>query len=303
VKFGPLPLDEALGAIAAHSLRHPSGVIKKGTRLAPEHIERLRAAGLTEIVAARLEPGDCHEDQAARRVADAIRGDHVRVDPAFTGRSNLYAEQGGLLVVNRAAVDAAQSAGSGAHAGDIARIRGGRSGPNGRDGEGHSLRRPGAGGRGSAVPARNVVLSIAPWRGMKVGLAATTLPGLKTSVMDKTRRVLEERLRAAGSELMDEVRVPHEAGNLSEALARLRAAGAELLIAFGASAVIDEEDVIPSAIRQAGGRIRHFGMPVDPGNLLLIGDLGGAPVLGAPGCARSPAENGFDWVLQRLWLG
>jgi molybdenum cofactor cytidylyltransferase len=151
--------------------------------------------------------------------------------------------------------------------------------------------------------ARNVVLSIAPWRGMKVGLAATTLPGLKTSVMDKTRRVLEERLRAAGSELMDEVRVPHEAGNLSEALARLRAAGAELLIAFGASAVIDEEDVIPSAIRQAGGRIRHFGMPVDPGNLLLIGDLGGAPVLGAPGCARSPAENGFDWVLQRLLAG
>ena len=23
-------------------------------------------------------------------------------------------------------------------------------------------------------------------------------------------------------------------------------------------------------------------------------------MLGAPGCARSPKENGFDWVLQRL---
>jgi molybdenum cofactor cytidylyltransferase len=37
--------------------------------------------------------------------------------------------------------------------------------------------------------------------------------------------------------------------------------------------------------------------------LLLIGDLKGRPVLGAPGCARSPAENGFDWVLHRLLAG
>jgi molybdenum cofactor cytidylyltransferase len=32
-------------------------------------------------------------------------------------------------------------------------------------------------------------------------------------------------------------------------------------------------------------------MPVDPGNLLLIGNAGGVPVLGAPGCARSPGER------------
>ena len=44
-------------------------------------------------------------------------------------------------------------------------------------------------------------------------------------------------------------------------------------------------------------------MPVDPGNLLVLGELGGTPVLGAPGCARSPKENGFDWVLQRMLAG
>ena len=44
-------------------------------------------------------------------------------------------------------------------------------------------------------------------------------------------------------------------------------------------------------------------MPVDPGNLLLVGSLGGKPVIGAPGCARSPKENGFDWVLQRFLAG
>jgi molybdenum cofactor cytidylyltransferase len=155
-----------------------------------------------------------------------------------------------------------------------------------------------AGGRGAAP-----ILKIVPWKALKVGLAATTLPGLKPSVMDKTRRVLEERLKPAGASLIDELRVPHDAKSLAEALGKLREEGADLLIAFGASAITDRADVIPAAIEKAGGRVRHFGMPVDPGNLLLIGEIEGRPVLGAPGCARSPVENGFDWVLQRLLAG
>jgi molybdenum cofactor cytidylyltransferase len=74
-------------------------------------------------------------------------------------------------------------------------------------------------------------------------------------------------------------------------------------VVFGASAVVDEGDVIPAGIRQAGGEVIRFGMPVDPGNLLVLGRLGGTPVIGAPGCARSPKENGFDWILSRLLAG
>jgi molybdenum cofactor cytidylyltransferase len=82
-----------------------------------------------------------------------------------------------------------------------------------------------------------------------------------------------------------------------------KALGADLLIVFGASAVVDEGDVIPAAIERAGGRVVRFGMPVDPGNLLVLGEIGDVPVIGAPGCARSPSENGFDWVLSRLLAG
>ena len=83
----------------------------------------------------------------------------------------------------------------------------------------------------------------------------------------------------------------------------MQQAGAELILVFGASAIADRRDVIPAAIEAVGGRIEHFGMPVDPGNLMLVGDLAGRPVLGAPGCARSPKENGFDWILARLLAG
>jgi molybdenum cofactor cytidylyltransferase len=79
--------------------------------------------------------------------------------------------------------------------------------------------------------------------------------------------------------------------------------GAQLVIVFGASAIADRRDVIPAAITRIGGRVDHFGMPVDPGNLLLIGEVGGRAVVGAPGCARSPTKNGFDWVLMRLLAG
>ena len=59
----------------------------------------------------------------------------------------------------------------------------------------------------------------------------------------------------------------------------------------------------PAGIVAAGGAVSHFGMPVDPGNLLLLGSLHGEPVVGLPSCARSPKVNGFDFVLQRLFAG
>jgi molybdenum cofactor cytidylyltransferase len=147
------------------------------------------------------------------------------------------------------------------------------------------------------------LLSLAPFRPRRIGLVATTLPSLKPSVLEKTRLRLEARLAAAGSVLIGERRVPHEAAAVGEALLGLAGEGADLLVVFGASAMVDAGDVVPAGIEAAGGRIVRLGMPVDPGNLLVLADLGGVPVIGAPGCARSPKENGFDWVLRRLLAG
>ena len=76
--------------------------------------------------------------------------------------------------------------------------------------------------------------------------------------------------------------------------------GVELVLISGASAIVDRRDIVPAGIERAGGELLHFGMPVDPGNLLLLARMGEVPVLGLPGCARSPKTTGFDWVLQRL---
>ncbi len=142
---------------------------------------------------------------------------------------------------------------------------------------------------------------VQPFAAKRVAVVSTLLPGLKATVVEKTLRVLDERLAGLeGASRLSDIRVHHEIEDLKEALVNTRALGADIIIVFGASAITDRRDVIPAALEAAGGEVRHLGMPVDPGNLLMLGALDGRPVLGAPGCARSPKENGFDWVLQRL---
>jgi molybdenum cofactor cytidylyltransferase len=110
-------------------------------------------------------------------------------------------------------------------------------------------------------------------------------------------------LAALGSALASEERCGHVAAELAPRIAAAVKAGAELVLVHGASVIVDRRDVIPMAVETAGGQIEHFGMPVDPGNMLLLGRLDEIPVLGLPGCARSPKVNGFDWVLERLCAG
>jgi molybdenum cofactor cytidylyltransferase len=151
-----------------------------------------------------------------------------------------------------------------------------------------------------------VAFEVRPFSKYAVSLVATELPSLRTVVMDKTARVLERRLAASGNRLARERRVPHRRDAVAVAISEVMAAAdhsPKLVVVFGASAVIDEQDVIPAAIRQAGGEILSVGMPVDPGNLMVLGRIGETYVVGAPGCARSPKENGFDWVLDRILAG
>ncbi|SOC14047.1 NTP transferase domain-containing protein [Stappia indica] len=299
MKFGPLATREAEGALLAHTLRLADGALKKGHLLTAGDIARIADAGIAEVVAARLGPDDCHEDEAARRIAQAASGGGMTLEPPFTGRVNFHADADGLLVVDKDAVDRTNRIDPAITLATLpafARVTRGRMVATAKI-------IPFAAPRAdvdAACQAVREAVRVAPFRARPVGLVATRLAHLKPATLDKTRRITESRLAVYGSQLTREIRVAHEAGETAEAIAALIADGAELVLVFGASAIVDRDDVIPAAIRQAGGTVTHFGMPVDPGNLLLVGEVGGVPVLGAPGCARSPKENGFDWVLDRL---
>ncbi|MBV9636507.1 MAG: molybdopterin-binding protein [Methylobacteriaceae bacterium] len=302
MKFGPVPVGESLGGIVAHAVRRDGLVLKKGDTVNASHVAALQAAGIGEIVVALLDPGDVGEDSAAKCLAERIAGQNLRVDRAFTGRANLFAESAGILCLDADMVARVNDVDEAVTLATLPAFRTVVAGEMVATVKIIPFAVAGAVLDGALAAAGGGRLSIAPFKPLAVGVVSTILPGLKTSVVDKTLRVLNDRLRPAGAHVVADERVPHETRRLAEVLGKLKDKS-DLTIVFGASAITDRRDVIPAAIEAAGGRIDHFGMPVDPGNLLLIGELDRKPVLGAPGCARSPKENGFDWVLHRLLAG
>jgi molybdenum cofactor cytidylyltransferase len=96
--FGELPIEDCAGTILAHTQRFNGEAFKKGRRLGAEDVARLKAAGLTRLTIARLEPDDVPEDRAAAELAAALVADNLRLDPSFTGRANLYARSDGVFV-------------------------------------------------------------------------------------------------------------------------------------------------------------------------------------------------------------
>ena len=303
MKFGPVLVAEAAGAIAAHTIRAGDIIVKKGAAITTEAADKLAAAGVAEVVAVRLEPGDIDENAAATRLATALAGRGVVTEAAFTGRVNLFAAVAGVLTIDAGAIDALNQVDEAITVATLPLMKPVVAGemvgtvkiiPYGLPA---ALVEQALSGLSGAKP-----VAVSPYRPLSVAVISTLLPGLKDSVVAKTLRVMAERLAPAMAMIATDLRVPHEAGPLAQAIAE-QATLADLVVVFGASAITDRRDVIPQALLEAGGRIEHLGMPVDPGNLLLIGELGGKPVIGAPGCARSPKENGFDWVLQRCLAG
>jgi len=305
MKFGTVPLDEARGAILAHSQRAGERMIRKGTLLDEAAVTALRDAGRTDVICAQLEPGDVPEDLAADRLATPLVAPLIARSRAATGRVNLSAEVPGLLRVDAAKIDRLNAIDESLTVGTlpdyavvaprdlVATIK---IIPFSVPGTMLSVAEAVARQGGSP-------LTLHPFRNLKVGLVVTELPGIKDSVIETTIEVTEARVVQLTGTLLPALRCTHTEEAVGQGLTRLVGHGADLLLVIGASAVVDRRDVGPAGIVRAGGEIVHFGMPVDPGNLICLGRIGERPALVLPGCARSPKLNGIDFVLTRLFAG
>ena len=298
MRFGPVPLAEALGGILAHREPVADGTLPKGHRLAAQDLDRLAATGMTDVTVARLDPGDVEEDTAAATLARALVGDApgLRLSVAATGRVNVIAEGPGLAALQVAALHAVN-----------------RVDPMITVATVPDLHRMDAGGLVAtvkiiayAVPRAALDAAAAAGRAAialhrpvvdRVALIETRIG---RDLGDKGMRALVTRLDRLGVAFAGRKMVDHETQAIADAL---KSADAPLVCILTGSATSDLQDTAPQGLRQAGGTVDHFGMPVDPGNLLFLGHLDGRPVVGLPGCARSPALNGADWVLERLICG
>ncbi|TAL04608.1 MAG: 4-diphosphocytidyl-2C-methyl-D-erythritol kinase [Rhodospirillaceae bacterium] len=303
MKFGVFPIDQAAGVILAHSYRRDGLTIRKGRVLTPDDVAALRGAGVTEIIGARLAAGDVAEDNAAKRIAVRLAGAGTSLTDARTGRCNIEAAADGIVRVDVAAVTATNHVDESVTVATLPDKQAVRKGqvlatvkiipfavsPEVMAGVESGLTTP--------------AVTVAPYISRRFALISTLLPGLKPSVVASTESLTSRRVGDCQGTLAAPMRCAHQEAAVVKCLRDGLAGGAEIILIAAASATADRGDVIPAAIVAAGGVIDHFGMPVDPGNLLVLAHIGDTPVLVLPGCARSPKLNGFDWVLQRLAAG
>ncbi len=300
MRFGPVPLEQAEGAILAHRIEAAGKVLAKGSVVGPEALSILRASGVDSVIVARPDPDEVDENEAAARLAAALVPEGtpgLRLTKASTGRANVMATGPGLFLPDVARINALNAV--------------------------HPMITLATLPAFTRVEDRAMVATVkiiayaVPEAALAkachhaVGAMRVALPALRSATLiettlsddpmpEKGRKAVELRIERLGGVLDARQVVPHRTEPLAEAI---RAAKGDVILVLTASATSDENDVAPAALRQAGGRLERFGMPVDPGNLLFIGDLAGRPVIGLPGCARSPAMNGADWVLERVFCG
>ncbi|MFV2002653.1 MAG: NTP transferase domain-containing protein [Paracoccaceae bacterium] len=302
MKFGPLDVSGAEGAIIAHSVQLADRRLRKGVTLSEADIADLIAAGIAVVTVAAPGPDDIHEDRAAAMLARALVGkdaQNLRLSAPFTGRVNIYAETDGLLRVQHDAVNAFNAVDASitvATLPDLARVRARALVA--------TVKIIPFAAPASAVAAASAVatdgLHLSPFSPRRVALVMTRTPGMAERHLNKGRQSVQRRLESLGCRMSEPQVVAHEDAALAQALTRV---DDDLVLILTASATSDARDVGPAAVLAAGGELIRFGMPVDPGNLLFVARLDGRPVLGLPGCARSPALNGADWVLERLVAG
>ena len=301
--FGELSTQECEHCILAHSIRTDKRRISKGTVLDQATIDELLSAGYDELTVARLDDTDVGENVAARQLADVLSDNTIRAERAHTGRVNLYAEFDGLLTYDTAAVIAANSVSPDITLSVLAPDQWVLA--------------------GRMIASVKIIPYAVPLEDLdqvitslnisacvvhrphpsNVVLIQSRLPSVKAATLDKTRSVTEQRVQSRSSELVAELRCEHTLAGVSDSLATAIEKSPDIILIVGASAISDYRDVLPASVRQCGGTVQRVGLPVDPGNLLMLGDLNGVPVLGLPGCARSPKHNGVDLLLDRIVVG
>lgn len=304
MKFGPVPTQSALGKILAHKLLTAEGkkLFNKGHQLNAVDIETLTQHQIDSVIVADLDSNDLSENEAARRVGEALAGDNVRVTAPGVGRANLVATVSGPVRINVPALERLNNIDEGITIASLREHTPVQSGqllalvkiipfavplPRVEDVE--------------AVAHESApVIAVRALQPHQASLIISGPNSARDSLLADFTTPVETRITNLGSTLSSVDYVPHNAQAIADAI---HAQKADIILLASISATIDREDVIPEAIRQAGGSLAHFGVPVDPGSLLVLGYIGTTPIVGMPGCIKSMQTNVVDMILPRLLSG
>ena len=273
MKFGPLALDEAEGALLAHSLRVEGVALRKGHSIGPGDVRALHRAGVERVMAVRPEAGDLDENRAALEVAAHLAGAGIGCSAPANGRVKMYAKWPGLAGIEEHRVREVNACGESlalATLAPLARVE--------RRQVVATLKVLPLAVSKEEMEALSAVLapavSVRAFRPLEVGLLQTRTGSTRAELLEKTRAVTQARVESLGGVLSTVLHCDHHEAAVADSLVRLRERGLDLLLMIGASASVDRRDCVPRGIENAGGEVASLGLPLDPGHLTLLARCG-----------------------------
>lgn len=302
-------VEDAVGMVLGHDMtkivpgEYKGPAFKKGHLIRPEDIPYLKDIGKEHIYLIDLQPGQVHENDAIRRMAEAVAGDNVTLSEPSEGRINIRAEMDGLLKVNEAAVQAVNLV---EHA--VLSTR-----------HSNTLVKAGEILAGvkvvplvvEATTVQNVeqigrncpgMISVQPLRNLRVGVVITGNEVFYGRIQDRYAPVFAEKVRKYGATLVGTVFCPDDTGKIRQAILDYAAQKADVIIAAGGMSV-DPDDVTPDAILASGASLVSYGTPVLPGAMFMLAYLGDIAVMGMPACGMYDKITVFDLIFPRILAG
>jgi len=282
------------GDIEGRVLVHDLGPdLRKGTVLSLEHLERVRQSGEVHVV--ELEPGDLHEDVAAKRLAAALSGPNLEAQPPVKSQSRLIAKRRGLVRVRAELVDAINALGFMS----VFTLMDGQAVAEGEEVAGCKVT-PVAVPGGLIEDAERIareqapVIELLPFRPLRTFVVVTER--LKPKARDLFRAAVTAKLGWYGAEVMALREVARTPEAVAGAYREAAAMSAELILFAGASA-IDPLDPAYAELTDAGGQLLQLGAPMHPGSMLWLARLNGAAVVGVASCAGFGRSSSLDLLL------
>jgi len=293
-------VQDAVGLVLAHDVteiipqKKKDVAFKRGRIIEREDVEHLLDLGKGYVYVVEGGEKEVHEDEAARRIAEASMSEHMALTPPKEGRINLVSTVDGLVSVNTKKLYALNSVEHVAFttvpdrfpvkAGEM--VAATRILPLYIDDT--TLKK-------AERIGKQGVIKILPFKSMRGGLVVTGNEVFSGRIKDGSP-VVEERLKNYGLELIGKEFVPDDVGSIRDAIISLFEKGADLVITTGGLSV-DPDDVTKEGVAATGARIQLYGAPVFPGAMFLVARRKGKYILGVPACVYYSRNTILDIVL------
>lgn len=304
-----IDVHDAVGAILCHDITRivpgefKGRAFKRGHVVQPDDIPALLNLGKEHLYVYDLAEGWVHEDDAARRMAKALMGDHLTASEPSEGRIDLTSARQGLLQVD---VEGLLEVNMEEQL-VVATAHTNQAVPKGRMVAGCrvvplAVRREKLERMEAICEARGPLINVRPFQKLQVGVVTTGSEVYHGRIQDKFGPILRDKFASLQCDVLGQAIVSDDKNMAVAAIRQFLEQGADMVAVTGGMSV-DPDDQTPAAIRELGGEIITYGAPMFPGAMFMLAYVDGVPVVGLPGCVMYAQASIFDIIVPRLVAG